>query len=1347
MAAWPCTTPAATVTWDANGTAASVTDGAGAWLGASQWWNGTSNVSWTSGDDAVFGVGGTGGAVTLSATTTAASLAFNSFSGTYTLGTSGQTLTLGSGGLMMNAGAGAVTLASPITLGTAQSWTNNSASLLTASAAITNGGFGLTFAGSGSTTLSGTISGAGGLTKSGAGTLTLGNVQNTYSGGTIVNGGTLTLGTGAANGNIRGSLTVNSGAAVNANAGGWSLGYGGTRSGAAYSGTSVTSITINSGLLNFTNVNSSAGLAANTITLTGGTVGGVSFAWYNANTLTPTLQTLASSARSTLSGGISLRLSTSGTLTFDVASGSTADGIDLLVSGPITDAVATDTQGSSNNGGNLVKAGAGRMVLSGSNTFPGGLTLSAGQLDLNSTTAAGAGGFTITGGTIGNSSGSAITLSNNNAQSWSADFTFAGPNDLNLGSGAVTLGASRSVTVSAGTLTVGGPIAGVGFGLTKAGSGVLALTGTSTFTGGITISSGTLQVGGAGALGTGTYSSAISVASGAGLAIATSTGQTLSGTISGSGGLTKSGAGALTLSGSNGYTGTTSITGGRLVIASNGRINSTSGITINGSDAELKYNSATPLTQPITFTQGTISGTGTIGTAVTVGTGDILSPGNSPGIQAYTRGLTWDPAGTYLWEVNDATSTAGTGWDLINVSGGSGLVINATSGTTFKIAITSLSGTAAGSAANFSATKAGSWTILSSSNGITGFAANKFTLDRSAFSNTSSGSFMISQVGSGSNQSLVLAYNTISSLTSSTSSVTGFRVMQNQGTTMSVNLTNSGPDATDYSLSPSAALSLIGSSTGTLAGSGTQAISVGYASTAATGARSGTVSFTNTGIANNAAGTFTVAGAVVDNRVVTASAVNFGLVHLGASGTVTSTFTSAGLDDNFTRIRVANGSGGGLIVSGSSGFVFDGSGGSSRAVAGSFGTAGAISGTITLTNSSAETGGPLPGQLPGTTNLPYSVSVFSGTGTWTMAGGGSWGTSASSNWTSTGGVGAAPGTFADYTNTDRAIFAGSQTGTSTILLNGATPSLAALVISNTANRYVLDQGSGGSLTLAASSGKPTIEVEAGGLHEIKAGILGSSGLEKLGVGSLVLSGSNGYTGATDVTAGTLAVNGSLTSASAVTVASNATLGGSGSIAGAITGAGLVSPGNSPGILTAGQFNSSAGLDAAFEFTGLAPTYTSASASVNDVLRLTNGSAPFATGTFTAGNVIDVYFNVDSIANGQIYEGGFFTGLSAVDLLATLDGKGSFSYWAKTTGAGTRSFGGVNYVDITTITGITGVTLQTSYGTKDFGGSVGSVTGSVTQFVIVPEPGAVALASIGIAAAAWSLRRQLLRASR
>lgn len=75
-------------------------------------------------------------------------------------------------------------------------------------------------------------------------------------------------------------------------------------------------------------------------------------------------------------------------------------------------------------------------------------------------------------------------------------------------------------------------------------------------------------------------------------------------------------------------------------------------------------------------------------------------------------------------------------------------------------------------------------------------------------------------------------------------------------------------------------------------------------------------------------------------------------------------------------------------------------------------------------------------------------------------------------------------------------------------------------------------------------------------------------LEKTGVGTMVLSGANTYTGSTTVTAGTLLINGNSTAANgAVSVASGATLGGNGTIGGATTVLGDLRPGNSPGDLT------------------------------------------------------------------------------------------------------------------------------------------------------------------------------------
>jgi len=143
--------------------------------------------------------------------------------------------------------------------------------------------------------------------------------------------------------------------------------------------------------------------------------------------------------------------------------------------------------------GSLTKSGAGTWTLSAANTFTGGTTLNAGKLIINNAAALGtvAGTFTITGGTIDSTVALITTL--NYPQAWKGDFTFTGTQDLNLGTGAVTLfGGDRQVTVSAGTLTVGGAVSPHNYNLTKAGAGTLSFGANPVTLNGLTISAGTL---------------------------------------------------------------------------------------------------------------------------------------------------------------------------------------------------------------------------------------------------------------------------------------------------------------------------------------------------------------------------------------------------------------------------------------------------------------------------------------------------------------------------------------------------------------------------------------------------------------------------------------------------------------------------------------------------------------------------------------------------------------------------------------------------------------------------------------------------------------------------------------
>ena len=141
----------------------------------------------------------------------------------------------------------------------------------------------------------------------------------------------------------------------------------------------------------------------------------------------------------------------------------------------------------------LTKNGSGTLTFSNANTYSGGTAINTGKLNINNASALGAsaGSFTINGGTIDNTSGAAITAVNY-PQLWNADFTFSGTNNLNLGVGAVTLSASRQITTTSNTLTIGGLINDNTKSLTKAGAGTLGFGAQAVTLNTITINAGSL---------------------------------------------------------------------------------------------------------------------------------------------------------------------------------------------------------------------------------------------------------------------------------------------------------------------------------------------------------------------------------------------------------------------------------------------------------------------------------------------------------------------------------------------------------------------------------------------------------------------------------------------------------------------------------------------------------------------------------------------------------------------------------------------------------------------------------------------------------------------------------------
>ncbi|HEV8269083.1 MAG TPA: autotransporter-associated beta strand repeat-containing protein [Thermoanaerobaculia bacterium] len=156
---------------------------------------------------------------------------------------------------------------------------------------------------------------------------------------------------------------------------------------------------------------------------------------------------------------------------------------------------------------------------------------------------------------------------------------------------------------------------------------------------------------------------------------------------------------------------------------------------------------------------------------------------------------------------------------------------------------------------------------------------------------------------------------------------------------------------------------------------------------------------------------------------------------------------------------------------------------------------------------------------------------------------------------------------------------GNQQTIASLTLTGGNVSLATSLATLTLNGNVTTLAADSSSEifgpghLALGAAPRTFTVADGPADDdliVDAVITGAGlGIVKAGPGRMVLTGSNTYSGATTVNAGTLVVNGSQPFSN-VTVNSGGTLGGSGTVRN-ITGnsGGVVSPGSSPGILSAG----------------------------------------------------------------------------------------------------------------------------------------------------------------------------------
>jgi MYXO-CTERM domain-containing protein len=204
------------------------------------------------------------------------------------------------------------------------------------------------------------------------------------------------------------------------------------------------------------------------------------------------------------------------------------------------------------------------------------------------------------------------------------------------------------------------------------------------------------------------------------------------------------------------------------------------------------------------------------------------------------------------------------------------------------------------------------------------------------------------------------------------------------------------------------------------------------------------------------------------------------------------------------------------------------------------------------------------------------------------------------------------------------ILDGGGTTTSTINLNGGTLDLTGHAL--------------GSATVAIDA----LNFNSGTLKNVLQ-INNGAALTKATAGTLILDGSNNYSGPTNVTDGKLVVNGNISTSSLTTVSLGATLGGSGTVGAAIIN-GTLAPGNSPGTLA---FTSTLGINGAtvMEIDG------TAGAGVTNGHDFVNLTGAGGSGVLTYGGALTLDMGV--IFSGGSYSWNLFDFASETGTFATI----------------------------------------------------------------------------------------------
>lgn len=1119
--------------------------------------------------------------------------------------------------------------------------------------------------GAGTFTIASTVVDNGGATsfaKGGTGKVAL-TGTNSYTGGTTISGGTLAIDS-VANGGIASSIGASSSDSTNLVLESGTLQYTGVGAGTTDRGFTLVNggpsrmIQVDSGNLSFGGLVVGADDAGFEKTGAGTlTLANTANTYTGATTISEGTLSVSTLANGGVASGIgasssdaaNLVIQSGGVLQYTGATATTDRGLTInRTAGGTVDVTSSGT--ALTVSGNVVstdfaplrKAGAGTLVLAGTNDYAGATFIDGGTLQAGSTRAFGRGNVMTLADVAG------VTLDLNGFNNKVGGLSGGGANG-----GIVRLGGA-TLTIGGSTVSFSGVITGAGS-LIKDNSSTQTLLGcNNVYTGTTTVLAGTLSVdclangGLASGIGASTSASTnlvlnngilaytggstsinrgLSVFNTGGINVSNAaTVLGISGAIVGSGALRKEGAGMLVLSGNNTYTGLTSVTGGILRAGSaNGIGKGALGLSdIAGVALDLNnFNTAI----------GGLNGGGATGGNVTLGTATLTiasnaGTGNYAGAISGSGGLV--KGGTFTQALvgcgSSYTGSTEVRGGILQVGcltdGGTNSALGASSNAAGNLILNG--GTlqyvgAAGStdrlftlggSANSRLEASGTGAIVFTNTGAIAFAAPG-TSQTIALGGTNTGNnslaARITNNGAGVTSLTKDGFGTWI-LNNPNSNYTGITTIN--GGVLGVSKLANGGVASSIGASTAAAGNLVIGNGSTLRYTGTgdttnRLFTLSSGVTFIESSGTGAIVFTDTG-------PVTLAGADLA-RTIALGGTNTGNNTLaGAIGNAGLGITTLAKNDSGTWVLTGNNSYSGPTNI-NSGTLFVGGGGTTgaigSAVVNNFGTLG-------FNRSDLLSYG---GQVVGTGSLRQAgtgTTVLTGTNTYTG------GTTIDAGTLQLGGGGATGSIVGDvvdngvlaFNRADTVTFGGlisgsgavRQIGGGTTVLSGinsyagGTSFLAGtLQVSADANLGAAAGGltfAGGTLRTATSfasarsanlTGTGTILTDAGTTLSLGGLMAGAGGFTKSGTGALVLTGSNSYAGATNVNAGTLRINGNQSAATGlVTVASGATLGGNGTIGGSVNvlNGGILTPGNSPGTLTInGDLSLAGGSVLNFEF--------------------------------------------------------------------------------------------------------------------------------------------------------------------